>query len=143
MKTFSVVRNTLLMKVIGVYIKFILFVKEEMTIFSVRTVGDSTANSEEPTLDTNMDFMKIETSSLDAEELRFNPSTGTPNAPTSKNAQSKLLSGFKKRLTDSLVETGFHLQEPVTARNSNRYLSARFLYHHLQQKILRQFYTVK
>ena len=76
MKTFSVVRNTLLMKVIGVYIKFILFVKEEMTIFSVRTVGDSTANSEEPTLDTNMDFIKIETSSLDAEELRFNPSTG-------------------------------------------------------------------
>ena len=25
---------------------------------------------------TNMDFIKIETSSLDAEELRFNPSTG-------------------------------------------------------------------
>ena len=76
MKTFSVVRNTLLMKVIGVYIKFILFVKEEMTIFSVRTVGDSTANSEEPTFHKNIDFMKIEVSSLDAEALRFNPSTG-------------------------------------------------------------------
>jgi predicted nucleotidyltransferase component of viral defense system len=53
----------------------------------------------------------------------------TPNAPTSKNAQSKLLSGFKKRLTEALIDTGFHLQEPVTARNGNRYLSARFLYH--------------
>ena len=52
----------------------------------------------------------------------------TSNAPTSRNAQSKLLSGFKKRLTEALTDTGFHLQEPVTARNGNRYLSARFLY---------------
>ena len=76
MTAFKVLVNNMLMKLMAVYINFILFVKEEMTIFSVRSVGDSTASSEEPTLDTNMDFIKIETSSLDAEELRFNPSTG-------------------------------------------------------------------
>ncbi len=76
MTAFKVLVNNMLIKLMAVYINFILFVKEEMTIFSVRSFVDSTENSEEPTLDTNMDFMKIETSSLDAEELRFNPSTG-------------------------------------------------------------------
>lgn len=76
MTAFKVLVNNMLMKLMAVYINFILFVKEEMTIFSVRSVGDSTASSEEPTLDTNIDFMKIEVSSLNAEALRFNPSTG-------------------------------------------------------------------
>ena len=76
MTAFKVLVNNMLIKLMAVYINFILFVKEEMTIFSVRSVGDSTASSEEPTLDTNIDFMKIEVSSLNAEALRFNPSTG-------------------------------------------------------------------
>ena len=72
MTAFKVLVNNMLMKLMAVYINFILFVK------SVRSVGDSTASSEEPTLDTNIDFMKIEVSSLNAEALRFNPSTGLP-----------------------------------------------------------------
>ena len=76
MTAFKVLVNNMLMKLMAVYINFILFVKEEMTIFSVRSVGNSTENSEEPTLDTNTDLMKIEVNSLNAEALRFNPSTG-------------------------------------------------------------------